>query len=123
MEKIEMSTLKDRLLSKVQLCEDGCHEFVGARSDKAYGMMKVGGRKVYAHRVAYELFIGPIPKGMHVLHKCDFRRCCNPEHLFLGSRGDNIADMVAKGRHAQEERNGKAILTAREAAEVKWLAL
>lgn len=52
-----------------------------------------------AHRVAYDLLVGEIPAGMHVLHRCDHPWCVNPEHLFLGTHQDNVADMVAKGRN------------------------
>ncbi len=51
-----------------------------------------------AHRVAWVVWRGPIPDGLWVLHTCDNPPCCNPAHLFLGTRADNIADMVAKGR-------------------------
>lgn len=54
------------------------------------------------HQVAWILTNGPIPPGMGVLHRCDNQPCCNPSHLFIGTQADNVADMVAKGRH----RNG-----------------
>lgn len=50
------------------------------------------------HRLAYEAYVGPIPTGLHVLHKCDVRSCCNPHHLFVGTAKDNMQDCKKKGR-------------------------
>ena len=63
-----------------------------------YGLMKIGKTTRYAHRIAYETWVGPIPKGMWVLHKCDNQPCINPKHLFLGTHRENMEDMAAKGR-------------------------
>lgn len=68
-----------------------------------------GGTK-RAHRIVYRELRGPIPKGLCVLHGCDNPPCCNPEHLFLGTRTDNMADKVAKGRQAKGETLGKLTL-------------
>lgn len=73
-----------------------------------YGRVRVGeGRSARAHRVAYMLACGPIPDGLDVLHRCDNRTCCNPEHLFTGTNGDNNRDRASKGRSATGKRSGR----------------
>lgn len=63
-----------------------------------YGVITVPRGQMKAHRFSYELHNGPIPKGLHVLHRCDNPPCCNPKHLFLGTQAENTSDMDAKGR-------------------------
>jgi len=77
----------------------GCDPWNGSVESKGYGQMIVSGRKVQAHRIAWQLFRGPIPEGLFVLHHCDNPRCVNPSHLFLGTHTDNMRNLVAKGRH------------------------
>jgi hypothetical protein len=81
---------------------DGCWLWTAAKLKTGYGGFQLGtwgnSRVVRAHRMAWELTRGPIPRGLCVLHKCDVRLCVNPDHLFLGTKGDNVADMRAKGR-------------------------
>jgi len=75
--------------------------------------------RIAIHRYSYELYKGPIPEGMWVLHKCDNPRCSNPEHLFLGSSDDNINDMIGKKRHPHGEKHGCAKLTEEKVKEIK----
>lgn len=80
---------------------EGCWSWSGYTDAHGYARMKVGGRFGRlrgAHRVSWELYRGPIPVGLNVLHRCDNPICTNPDHLFLGTQADNVADRVAKGR-------------------------
>lgn len=74
---------------------DGCWLWQGSKFANGYGRY---GRCSYAHRFAYELFIGPIPDGLQVCHRCDIKHCVRPEHLFLGTQADNMRDARQKGR-------------------------
>jgi HNH endonuclease len=89
---------KFRLLSNVQVTEN-CWLWKGGVDICGYGSTNFkGSRKARAHRVAYELFKEPIPKGMLVLHRCDNPSCCNPDHLFVGTQKDNKKDQASKDR-------------------------
>lgn len=77
---------------------DSCWEFQGAKLEKGYGRVSIGNKVDSIHRLSYQLFIGPIPKGFQVCHRCDNPKCINPFHLFTGSNTDNMRDASIKGR-------------------------
>lgn len=107
---------------------DECWPWQGVIKENGYGYINAWNdeeqrfKVAYAHRISYEIHHGPIPPGMHVCHSCDNRACCNPSHLWVGSRLDNMQDAAAKKRIAVGERCGTAKLTDDQVAEIRRLS-
>ena len=99
----------------------GCWEWVGTKRN-GYGRTTTGSRtdgtrkSISAHRLSYLLFKGDIPPGHEICHKCDNPCCINPDHLFTGTRQDNVNDREQKGRSVvlRGENNGRAKMTAND---------
>jgi hypothetical protein len=110
-----------------RLAWDGeCLVWTGWRAASGHGLMGLSGNvKIRPHRLMWELMRGLIPEGLCVCHRCDNPPCCNIEHLFLGTVGDNNRDMFAKGRHGGGarigERNQNNRLTADAVVEIRRL--
>ena len=85
--------------------DDSCWLWTGAKFRRGYGQFKVEPYNVKAHRWSYAHFIGEIPEGMFVCHRCDNPSCVNPTHLFIGDHKDNMRDMKVKGRAASGDRH------------------
>jgi len=89
----------DRFLSKIcRQSSDGCWLWNGSINNSGYGEFR-GEKRITAHRWAYEYYIGKIPSGMQVLHKCDVSNCVNPAHLKLGTIQENCRDKMTKNRN------------------------
>lgn len=137
-----MQTEVERYWAKVTQ-GDGCWNWQAALRN-GYGVFarrQPDGRYLtfYAHRLSWEYTYGPIPEGLWVLHTCDNRSCVRPDHLWLGTNADNLADMRAKGRgvvptarsgpdhhwygrNVSGERNPHARLTEADVADIRAAA-
>lgn len=85
-------------LTKHTVAPSGCWQFSGKPGSDGYGKLKIAGKTIRAHRAYYEQYVGPIPNGLWVLHRCDNPMCVNPEHLYAGTQLDNERDKDARGR-------------------------
>ena len=103
----------------IPVTESGCWLWIGSWNWMNYGNFRHRKRSQLAHRISWEIYKGPIPEGLFVLHKCDVPSCVNPDHLFLGTQVDNIRDAVRKCRFVVGEKNGQSKLTENQAKEIK----
>lgn len=83
-----------------------------------YGKCRYNGEYGGAYRASYLMHVGPIPDGMLIRHTCDVRKCVNPNHLIVGTRADNRADCVARGRQARGATNAATVLTREQVREI-----
>ncbi len=111
--------LSIRLKENIKISENKCWEWQKGLDVCGYGVIKINRKGYPTHRKSYETFIGNIPKGKWVLHKCDNPKCINPDHLFLGTQSDNSKDMWSKGRGRGV--GWKNILTKEKVLEIRNL--
>jgi len=93
--------MKCTLLSRTIKNENGCWEWQGCKDSYGYGLIRSydnSKKNIRTHRLSYEIYNGSIPLGMLVCHTCDNVKCCNPDHLWLGTHKDNNEDARKKGR-------------------------
>lgn len=98
--RMEIQSVKSRLLKKRRITATGCWEFTGARVGGGYGTIYFFGTQCLVHRVALEVFQPErFIKNLNVLHNCNNPVCFNPDHLYCGSQSDNLLQCVIDGRH------------------------
>lgn len=112
----------EKFWSMCEKRENSCWEWTRCLHKDGYGQLSYHRKFWLAHRLAWHLARGPIPKGICVCHKCDNPKCINPDHLFIGSHAENMSDMKNKGRRKNinsGELNGRAKISASDAAEIR----
>lgn len=111
--------LSERLSVRYTISATGCWEWNAYLDHSGYGVINVDGKIIHAHRASYLTFVGKIPDGMMVLHRCDNPPCIRPDHLFIGTAADNKNDEIQKGRMPLGESRPISKLTADEVRAIR----
>jgi HNH endonuclease len=116
--RMTLDEIKQRILARCEWregpLETPCLVWTGARDSGGYGRLRFNNNRHFVHRLLYSIEKGEIPEGLQICHHCDNRPCCNVDHLFRGTSGDNQIDACRKGRHPS------ATLTEAEVSLIKY---
>src|ERR1700753_2039822 len=115
----ENNMTKEEFFSNVKINKNSCWEWQRYLNKYGYGYISTEGKSWSIHRYAYYVTHGSIPSKKWVLHKCDNRKCINPDHLYLGDNAQNVKDRVQRNRGAIAERNASSKLTTKEVTKIK----
>lgn len=121
MTPVERESIKKALAERAKLKGD-CVEWQGGASSGGYGQIKLNGKRWAVHRASYEIYVAPIPDGLHIIHLCDNRRCISPNHLAAATHDANMADMKIKGRAPHGSKHPKSKLKPKDIPRIKELA-
>ena len=113
-----MKPLLEKYLHARMQWTPGCWIWTGSFNNGGYGRTKYKGNWDLAHRLFYQLYVGEIPEGLLIRHRCDNRKCVNPQHLIPGTYKDNVNDMVERNRQAKGESVNTNKLSEQEAKEI-----
>lgn len=119
-----IKTVLERFSEKYEIDSNtGCWNWNASIFNSGYGRFRFHDKSFLAHRFSWILHNEEIPDGLYVCHKCDNRKCVNPEHLFLGDAQDNQRDMREKGRggDVSGSKNGMVKLTETDVSEIRRL--
>lgn len=119
----KIKTAEERFWNSINKTKE-CWLWIGARAKNGYGRLYIHpDKQVSAHVFSYILHKGKIDSGLCVCHTCDVKSCVNPDHLWLGTSSDNIADKVKKGRQTMGETQWFSKLKKNQVWEIRKMYL